>query len=71
MIGRVRAGSGSTYLADGGGVAGLAGELCGQYPVPRHECACASRAAATGWNRRPGAYQLARYALNSPDPIDR
>jgi hypothetical protein len=40
VIGRVRAGSGSIYLADRGGVAGLMGE-CGQYPVPRQECACA------------------------------
>jgi hypothetical protein len=58
VIGRVRAGSGSPYLADRSGVAGLTGVLCGQYPVPRHECACAGRGAAIGRNRREGAYPL-------------
>ena len=64
MIGWARAGPESTYLADRGGVAGLTGELCGQCPVPRHECACASRGGATGKNRKAtgrnkeGAYSL-------------
>jgi hypothetical protein len=56
VIGGVRAGSGAVNLADRGGVPWLTGERYDQYPVPRHERACASRVAATGRNRKAGAY---------------
>ena len=53
-IGRGPRRVGNTYLADRGGVPGLTGEHYGQYPVPRHERACASRGAATARNRKAG-----------------
>ena len=45
-----------------GGRRGLKGEPWGWCPVPGRECACASRGAATGRNRRESAYQLTRWS---------
>jgi hypothetical protein len=68
VIGRVRAGSGALNLADRGGVPWLTGERYDQYPVPRHERACASRVAATGRNRKAGAYTLTHWSISYSGP---
>lgn len=71
MIGRVRAGCGRTYSANRGGVAGLMGELCDQYPVPRHECACASRGAAVSCPpAMPSLSQVAAMSCWASDTTD-
>lgn len=52
-IRRVRAGSGSSYSAGRGGVAGLTREIGGRYPVPGREFASASQSAPAHWPAAP------------------